>query len=112
MTIDRSGYVHILWDTIEYAQPSFIYQTYLTVTGWTSPTSIANTLGTSSIMYPPIVGTDGTIHQLWSNGLTSYGPQRILYSSFSNSTWSAEQEVYTNTDYLSTRSSAMPHFDQ
>ena len=94
LAIDRTGQVHVLWDTLS-TNSRFIYHSYLTAQRWTTPTAILPTLGTSYVMYPPIVDTSGTLHLLWKNVLTFNSPARLLYSTFTGNAWQPEEVVYT-----------------
>jgi hypothetical protein len=110
MTIDQQGQVHLLWDTIT-SQDRFIYHTYLiTASTWTTPTTVAQSLGTSSVLYPPIVDSSGTIHLLWHNEETYNDPERALYAAFANGDWSAEEEVFRSPRTHSTLQ-GMVHLD-
>jgi hypothetical protein len=93
LTIDKAGLPRILFDTL-YA-PRFIYQTYPTAQGWITPTQIANTLGTSNTLFPPVEDDMGDIHLLWRNWLGTgvTNPYRLMYSRLVNGAWSAEEEV-------------------
>ncbi|MBI5565383.1 MAG: hypothetical protein HY870_10820 [Chloroflexi bacterium] len=95
MTLDQAGHPHLVWDTTSYGQ-QFIFHTYLTDQGWTTPTAILPTLGASYILYPPIVGPDGKLHLLWRNQLSenSQQYQRLLYAAFDGTTWGPERELY------------------
>lgn len=92
MALDHEGRPHFLWDT--YAEPKFIYHTYLTVDTWTTPTAVAESLGTSYVLYPPVVDPQGRLHLLWRNQETYEDPNRTLYAYFSAEHWSAAEEVY------------------
>jgi hypothetical protein len=96
LAIDRAGQVHLLWDTLS-TNARFIYHSYLTSQSWTTPTAILPTLGTSSVLYPPLVDTSGALHLLWKNVLVSNSPARLLYSSFEGGAWHPEEVVYTAT---------------
>jgi hypothetical protein len=93
--IDRSGQFHIFWDTLTSGQ-RYIYHAWLTPTGWTTPAPIANSLGNSTILYPPIVGVNGRIHILWHIYLGSavQNPYGLLYAAFDGQNWSPVEEVY------------------
>lgn len=91
--IDRDGRFHIFWDTLY--SPKLIYHTYLTSEGWAEIRPIAQTMGTSNLLYPPVVSDDGKIHFVWRNYL-GYGienPYRLMYASFDSENWSAEEEI-------------------
>jgi hypothetical protein len=107
-TIDHLGRLHILWDTL--TPPQFIYHTYLTAQGWTSPTAVAQTLGTSEVMYPPLVDTAGILHLAWRNnlGTSVTNPYRIMYARFDGTQWSSEEEVFRSAFTLQ----ALLHTDQ
>jgi len=93
LAIDGQGQVHLLWDTDSSQVPQYIYHTYwLTASGWTTPTYVAYSLGTSRVLFPPVVGTDGTIYYLWVNKRTSSAEERLLYASFGEGIWSPEGE--------------------
>lgn len=92
MTIDGQGRVHLLWDTNSSKLPKYIYHTYLTASGWTTPTYVAYSLGTSRVMFPPVVGPDGVIHFLWINERTSGEAQRMLYAYFEDDQWKPKGE--------------------
>jgi hypothetical protein len=87
MTIDAQGQVHLLWDTNSSDVPQYIYHAYLTATTWTSPTYIAYSLGTSRVMFPPVVGPGGKIHSLWTNERASGDADRMLYVFFEDGQW-------------------------
>ena len=93
LVIDRFGRPHILWDT--YTSPRYIYHTYLTEQGWTAAAPVAESLGTSETLFPPIIDSDGNLHLLWHNWLGSSveNPYCLLYAVFDGSQWSAEEEV-------------------
>jgi len=109
IAIDKQGQVHLFWDTSS-SQSQFIYHSYLTAQGWTTPTEVAPSLGSSDTLYPPVVGQDGRIHLLWYNELTYSGPRRLLYSAFDGSQWSAEEEIYRVESPYSLQ--GMTHLDQ
>lgn len=94
MSVDRQGRAHIFWEATASGTPRFIYHTYLAATGWTTPTAVAQSLGTSSLLYPPVVAPDGAMHLLWLNRETTQEPYRTLYAAFRNDAWGAEEEVY------------------
>ncbi|MFN3763856.1 MAG: hypothetical protein ACK4WK_11745, partial [Anaerolineae bacterium] len=108
MAIDRQGRVHLLWHPA-YSSPKFIYHTYLLPLGWTSPTVVAPSLGSSEVMFPPVVAPDGTLHFLWWNRKTSNDPPRMLYASFSGTGWTPEEEVFQSGP--STSLQGMVHLD-
>lgn len=110
MAIDHQGRVHIFWETISYGTPRFIYHTYLTATGWTSPTAVAQSLGTSSVLFPPLVAPDDTLHLLWLNRETTQSPYRTLYAAFRDDVWSSEEEVYRSS-YTASTLEGMVHLD-
>ena len=97
MAIDMDGYPHLWWDT--FYTPRFIYHTYLTAQGWLTPTFVAETLGTSETLFPPVRDTQGNIHLLWHNwlGVGVENDYRLIYASFSNNQWNPE-EVVTQSD--------------
>ncbi len=99
LTIDTFGQPHLLYDTL--FDPRFIYHTYLTDQGWITPTQVADTLGISYTLFPPVVDDQGGIHLLWRNWLGSgvTNPYRLMYSKMENNIWSDEEEVYrSNSD--------------
>lgn len=110
LAIDRQGQVHVLWGTTSYGVPAFIYHTYLTAAGWTSPTAVAQSLGTSSVLFPPVVAPDGAMHLLWLNRETTGAPYRTLYAAFRNAQWGAEEEVY-RSPYTGSTLQGMVHLD-
>ncbi len=97
MAIDADGFPHIWWDT--FYSPRFIYHTHLTAQGWFTPTHVAETLGTSETLYPPVRDNQGNIHLLWHNwlGVGIENDYRLMFASFSNSQWNPE-EVVTQSD--------------
>ena len=111
MSIDHQGRVHLIWDTTSYNVPKFIYHTYLADSGWTTPTAIAESLGTSYTLFPPVVAPDGTLHLLWRNRETTSDPYRTLYAAFRNNAWSADDEVFRSPT-VGTTLQGMVHLDQ
>lgn len=93
MAIDRQGRVHLLWHPAFSAQ-KFIYHTYLASSGWTPPTVVAPSLGSSEVLFPPVVAPDGVLHLLWRNQETSNNPKRMLYAAFTGTGWTPEEEVF------------------
>jgi len=93
LVIDRSGRPHILWDT--YTSPRYIYHTYLTEQGWMAAAPVAESLGTSETLFPPIIDSDGKLHLLWANwfGSSVENPYRLSYAVFDGNQWSTEDEV-------------------
>lgn len=91
--IDRDGRFHIFWDTLY--SPKLIYHTYLTSEGWADIKPIAQTVGTSYLLYPPVISEDGKIHFVWRNylGYNIENPYRLMYASFNGEKWSPEEEV-------------------
>jgi len=95
MAIDSSGSVHFFWHPYMSSSGAFIYYTDYAGGGkWTPIAKVAETLGTSQMRFPPLVGTDGHIHLLWFNSLSMGGPYRLMYASFDGQAWSPEEEVY------------------
>lgn len=92
MSIDRQGQVHLFWHPS--LSPKFIYHAYLAPSGWTSPTVVAYSLGSSEVLHPPLVAPDGVIHLLWLNQETSNKPRRLLYATFTDKKWTSEEEVF------------------
>lgn len=91
--IDQDGRFHVFWDTL--STPRLIYHTYLSPEGWADIKPIAQTVGTSYLLYPPVISEDGKIHFVWRNYL-GYGienPYRLMYASFDTENWSAEEEI-------------------
>ncbi len=109
LAIDREGQVHFLWQPI--ASPQFIYHTYLTATGWTSPTAVAPSLGNSSLLFPPVIAPDGKMHFLWLNRETTQQPYRTLYAVFDHQQWGPEETVFraASTSYTI---EGMVHLDE
>lgn len=93
MAIDRQGQVHLLWHP-SFSAPKFISHTYLSPSGWTSPTVVAPSLGSSEVLFPPVVAPDGVLHLLWRNQKTSNDPKRMLYAAFTGTGWTPEEEVF------------------
>jgi hypothetical protein len=93
MSIDLAGQPHLLYDT--FFEPRYIYHTYPTSQGWITPTQIANTLGTSYTLFPPVRDEQGGLHLLWRNWLGSgvTNPYRLMYSKLVNGAWSEEEEL-------------------
>jgi hypothetical protein len=96
LTLDRSGQLHIFWDTGQ--TPRFIYHTYLSEHGWTTPAAVAQTLGTSNIASTPSVGQNGDIHLVWQNDLGRgvENRYRLMYARFDAATWTAEEALFHN----------------
>lgn len=92
LVIDSSKRPHILWDTYS-GEKAFIYHTYLTDQGWTTPAPIANTLGRSKLLNPPVVGSHNDIYFVWHNDLNLGGPYRILYAAWDGTQWGPEYEL-------------------
>lgn len=97
--IDLLGRVHYVWDTMSYSTGRFIYHTYWTGSDWAPTVKVANTLGYSETLLPPVVGPDGRIHLLWDNELSYSGPMRLMYAAFDGQSWSPEEEVYRSSGY-------------
>jgi hypothetical protein len=109
VALDHEGRPHLLWDT--YAEPKFIYHTYLDANTWTTPTAVAESLGTSYVLYPPVVDPQGRLHLLWRNQETYEDPNRTLYARFSAGKWSQEEEVY-RSEMSSSSLQGMVHLDE
>lgn len=92
LVIDSSERPHILWETYS-SEKAFIYHTYLTDQGWTTPTPIANTLGRSKLHTPPVVGSHNDIYFVWYNELNLGGPYRIMYAAWDGTQWGPEYEL-------------------
>jgi hypothetical protein len=92
MAIDHQRRVHLLWDVS--LSPKFIYHSYLSSSGWTSPTVVASSLGFSEVMHPPAVAINDIMHLLWRNRETSNAPYRILYATFEGGQWTPEEVVF------------------
>jgi hypothetical protein len=107
--VDHQGRLHIFWETL--SQPRFIYHTYQTSEGWTAPDAIAQTLGTSQILFPPLVDLTGDLHLVWRNylGLGIEKPYRLMYARFDGLHWTAEEELYRTGN---SGVQAMVHHDQ
>ena len=93
LAIDHAGRVHVFWDTWPTSGAAFIYHTYQTANGWSPPAPVANTLGISKLLIPPVVTPDGRIHLVWYNELAFGGPYRLMYASFDGSQGSPEEEM-------------------
>jgi hypothetical protein len=91
--IDAYGRVHIFWDTYSFSGEAFIYHVYQKVDGWSQPVRIAETLGSSSVLGPPVLGPDGRIHLIWNNSLYTSGPIRLMHAAYDGFTWSEETEL-------------------
>ncbi len=93
MLIDSGGDPHLLYDTLH--TPRYIFHTYPGLQGWITPTQVADTLGISYTLFPPVRDQQGTIHLLWQNylGVGVANPYRLMYAAFSSGAWSAEEEV-------------------
>jgi len=93
--IDQQGQFHIFWDTLTTGQ-RYIFHAILTPAGWSTPAPVANSQGNSTILYPPIVGSDGRIHIVWRTylGTAVQYPYRLLYANFDGNSWSPVEEVY------------------
>lgn len=113
LAIDSGGLPHLWYDT--YTSPRFIYHTTLTAQGWLTPTQIADTLGTSYTLFPPVRDAEGHFHLVWRNWLGSGvpDPYRLMYAQYAHGTWNPEEEVYrTDGDLqgmVSLDSSGTPH---
>ncbi len=94
MVIDLKGRINLFWDTYAGSGNAFIYHSYFDAGQWTSPTVIAQTLGTSQIRTTPLVTPDGAIHVLWYNQLQLGGPYRLMYAKYDGANWSPEVELY------------------
>jgi hypothetical protein len=94
MSIDNQGRQHLFWDVR--LGDRFIYHSYNSDEGWTVPTIIAETLGTSELFLHPLVSSDGKIHLLWNNRLASGSPYRQMYAYFDGDVWSPDVEVASN----------------
>lgn len=107
MAIDADGNPYIFWDTLY--TPRFIYHTRLTSQGWITPTQVADTLGTSKTLFPPIWDHVGNLHLLWRTwlGVGVENPYRLMYSSFSGGTWQPEEEIIRYSQELQ----GMVHLD-
>lgn len=92
LIIDSSGRLHILWDTYS-GDKTFIYHTYLTDQGWTDAAPVAQTLGRSKLLNPPVAGAQNDIHLVWYNELNLGGPYRILYAKWDGTQWGSEIEL-------------------
>jgi hypothetical protein len=109
MALGHQGRPHLLWDT--YSDPKFIYHTYLDSDTWTTPTVVAESLGTSYVLYPPVVDPQGRLHLLWRNQETYEDPNRTLYARYSAGGWSEEEEVY-RSEMNSSSLQGMVHLDE
>lgn len=98
MAIDANGQPHLWYNT--YTAPRFIYHTTLTAQGWLTPTQIADTLGTSYTLFPPVQDAEGNFHLLWRNWLGSgvTNPYRLMYARYTGGLWTPEEEVYRTSD--------------
>jgi len=96
VVVDHQQQLHIFWDTLK--APHFIYHTFLGAFGWSATEPITQTLGTSTLQYPPVVGPDGTIHLVWQNDLGSgvEARYRLLHAQFDGINWSPETVLYQN----------------
>jgi hypothetical protein len=109
MALDHQGRPHILWDT--YKEPKFVYHTYLDSGTWVTPTAVAESLGFSEALYPPVVDSQGGLHLLWLNRETYNDPYRTLYTRFTSGQWAAEEEVFRSSQTGSALL-GMVHFDE
>ncbi len=93
LSIDTTGNPLLVFDTLDGQE--FIYYSYPTAQGWMTPTQIANTLGDSRTLFPPVRDNQGIFHLLWANWLGSgvAQPYRLIYASLANGVWSPEEEV-------------------
>lgn len=99
LVVDSSGRPHILWDTYS-SYPQFIYHTNLNMDGWTTPQPIAQTLGVSKLMYPPVPGNEEDIHFVWHNTIRNPGAlYRIMYNSWNGLEWGEEVELLGDSQY-------------
>lgn len=91
--IDHNGRLHLFWDTL--TEPRLIYHTVLSSDGWAEVQPIAQTYGTSYLLYPPGISEDGIIHFVWRNwlGPSLENPYRLMYARFDGFHWSAEEEI-------------------
>jgi hypothetical protein len=107
--IDHQGRLHVMWETS--TSPRFIYHTFRTADGWTPSAPVATTLGTSYILYSPLVGDNGDLHLVWRNYLGSGvdKPYRLMYARFDGFQWQPEEEAYRTSN---STLQAIPHHDQ
>ncbi len=108
LAVDPDRRIHILWDTINH--PRFIYHTFQSETGWSEIRPIAQTLGTSKTLSPPIIDSHGNLHLVWKDwlGFGVADAYRLMYATFASDSWSSEEEVWhTENSYIQ----GMPQFD-
>ncbi len=91
--IDHNGRLHLFWDTL--TEPRLIYHTYLSEQSWAEIKPIAQTIGTSYLLYSPVISEDGLLHFVWRNWLGTglENPYRLLYARFDGLHWNAEEEI-------------------
>jgi hypothetical protein len=95
--VDNTGRLHLFWDTLY--SPRHIYHTYLSEVGWSPLSPVAESLGASTLLGPPLVDASGHLHLTWRNHL-GYGvdnPYRLLYGRFDGTTWSPDEELARGT---------------
>jgi hypothetical protein len=92
--IDRQGRLHLFWDVLQ--TPRFVYHSYYDGSNWSAAVPVAESLGTSTILYPPLIDDAGNLHLLWRNhlGLGIEKPYRLIYARFDGLQWQPEEEVY------------------
>lgn len=90
--VDSMGRPHILLDAFG-GEKTFLYHTYLTEQGWSAAAPIAQTLGRSQLLHPPVAGKQNDIHLVWYNALNFGGPYRILYAKWNGVSWEPEIEL-------------------
>ena len=98
VAIDAAGRLHVLWDTRTY--PRFIYHRYFDGSGWSAPAPVAESLGTSELLYAPLVDDAGALHLVWRSdlGVSTDSRYRLLYAAFDGVRWGGAAEVYRSTN--------------
>lgn len=99
LKIDSSSKIHLFWDVMTTGN-QFIFTTRKSAEGWTPVEKIDNTLGASSITESPELGSNGNVLLIWNNQLTTGGPYRLMFDSFTGSTWEVAEEIVRDNSQL------------
>lgn len=92
--IDSFGHPHILWGTL--TSPRLIYHSWLAADGWSAPAPVAQSLGSSDVLYGPYVDGAGALHLVWRADLGTGVALRyhLYYSQWDGLAWSPAEDVY------------------
>ncbi len=98
MVLDRSGNIHVFWDTL--SSPQYIYHTFWNGQGWSTISPVASTFGAATTIEPPFISADGRLHLVWRVylGSSQTNPYRLFYAAFDGSKWSNPEELFQSTD--------------